>query len=57
MSNFKVDSNRLDQLINSSGNSGKTFSSPSSRDVSEFEKNMEKKENNENDRQEKNQPF
>ncbi len=57
MSN-KVDSNRLDQLINSSGNSGKTFSSPSSRDVSEFEKNMEKKENNENDRQEKNQnPF
>lgn len=58
MSNFKVDSNRLDQLINSSGNSGKTFSSPSSRDVSEFEKNMEKKENNENDRQEENQnPF
>lgn len=58
MSNFKVDNNRLDQLISSSGNSGKTHFSPSSRDVSEFEKNMEKKENNENDKQEENQnPF
>lgn len=57
MSNFKIDNNRLDQLINS-GNSGKTCSSPSSRDVSEFEKNMDRKEDNDNDKQNESQnPF
>lgn len=57
MSNFKIDNNRLDQLINNTNN-GKTFSSPSSRDVSEFEKNMNRKEDNDNDKQEQNQsPF
>lgn len=57
MSNFKIDNNRLDQLINS-GNSGKTCSSPSSRDVSEFEKNMQRKEQDNDKGQEQNQnPF
>lgn len=58
MSNFKIDNNRLDQLINNTGNSGKPCSSPSSRDVSEFEKNMERKEENDNDKQNDSQnPF
>lgn len=59
MSNFKIDNNRLDQLINNSGSNGKSVScSPSSRDVSEFEKNMNKNEEKDNGRQEQNQnPF
>lgn len=59
MSNFKIDNNRLDQLINNSGSNGKSVScSPSSRDVSEFEKNMNKNEEKDNGRQEPNQnPF
>lgn len=60
MSNFKIDNNKLDQLINnmSSSSSGKAFSSPSSRDVSEFEKNMNKNEQSEEKKQEQNQnPF
>lgn len=57
MSNFKIDNNRLDQLI-SVENSGKTHFSPSSRDVSEFEKNMERNEEKDNDKQEQSQnPF
>lgn len=58
MSNFKIDNNRLDQLINNTGNNGKTFSSPSSRDVSEFERNMGRKEDNDNDKHNESQnPF
>lgn len=58
MSNFKIDNNRLDQLINNTGNNRQTSSSPSSRDVSEFERNMGRKEENDNDKQNESQnPF
>lgn len=58
MSNFKVDNNKLDQLINNMSSSGKASSSPSSRDVSEFEKNMNRNEQNEEKDQAQSQnPF
>lgn len=58
MSNFKIDNNRLEQLMNNSENSGKASSAPSSRDVSEFEKNMQRKEQDKDREQGQNQnPF
>lgn len=58
MSNFKIDNNRLEQLMDNSGKSVKAHSAPSSRDVAEFEKNLERKEQDSDKRQEQNQnPF
>lgn len=58
MSNFKIDNNRLDQLIQDSENSGRTCSSPSSHDVSEFEKNMNRREqDNDQEKGQSQNPF
>lgn len=58
MSNFKIDNNRLEQLMNNSGKFEKAHSAPSSRDVAEFEKNLERKEQDSDKGQEQNQnPF